>query len=123
MKKKDKKTELLEIMNIILYEYKKGIHKRQIDSCGLCKKYHNLYFCYNCPMYIFVSKNISYPCMNRKCHPIDSFSLNDEIKTKRVIEFYERVIAKIESMTINAVRKSSFKFLIKIDNEVYDEIK
>ena len=56
--------------------------------------------------------------MDRKCEPINCSCLDsDDVDLQRVILFYEKAIAKIESMSVDAVRKSSFKFLIKIDNE------
>jgi len=125
MPRKSKKTELLEIMKEILREYKLGIHRTQIDKCGLCKKYLNENIrhgngCELCPMSVFHVSTSSYPCMNRSCRPVNCSTIFNisEIELKRVITFYEEVIAKIESMSTDAVRKSNFKFLIKIDEKV-----
>lgn len=117
---KSKKTELLKIMNDILDEYENCIHRADITTCGLCVKYMNNYDCDKCPMYIFTDdRHYSYPCMNRKCVPIGcEFIDPDDIELKLVISFYKEAIAKIESMSVDAVRKSSFKFLIKIDNNI-----
>lgn len=120
MARKSKKTELLEIMTDILSEYEDCIHRADITKCGLCIKYMDNYDCDKCPMDVFGDElNFSYPCMNRNCVPVNcEFIDPDDIELKLVISFYKEIIAKIESMTTDAVRKSSFKFLIKIDNNI-----
>lgn len=125
MAKKSKKTKLLEIMIGILDEYITRSHKTQVNTCALCHEYmHSKLNCDACPMNVFKinSPCIYYPCMYRKCLPVSCEYLLSENELKRVTLFYKRAIAKIESMSTDAVRKSSFKFLIKIDNEVFDEI-
>ena len=120
MSRKSKKTVLLDIMRIILSEYKEVTHKIDITSCGLCQEFMDKdeSTCGSCPMHVF-KKHHFYPCIDRNCEPVDcNFLSPDDIDLLRVIKFYELVIARIESMSVDAVRKSSFKFLISIDNEV-----
>jgi len=124
---KSKKSILLEIMNQILHEYKSVNHHADITTCGLCREFMNREnydeSCINCPMHVFEDYDNTYPCMARKSEPVDCRFLDPKDKDlKRVIKFYEKVIAKIESMSTQAVARSSFKFLIKIDDEVYNEL-
>jgi len=123
MARRSKKDIVLEIMKDILKEYKEVRHKTDRTKCGLCVKYINQFnvTCENCPMIVFKGMHC-YPCINRKCEPVNCSGLisPDNIDLQRVIKFYKQAIAKIESMSVDAVRKSSFKFLIKIDKEVYN---
>jgi len=122
MARRSKKTILLDIMKEILDEYKKSIHRTSISNCGLCLEYrtHN---CYACPMFVFKS-NCYYACMDRKCIPTDC-ELTDpsDIELLRVKLFYKKAIAKIESMSNSNFLKTNFAFLIKIDEEVYNELR
>jgi len=119
--RKSKKSELLKIMKDILTEYKEVRHEVDITKCGLCVKYmdeDSYTSCDRCPMMVFDGYT-SYPCMSRKCEPVGCrFISPDDIDLLRVTKFYELAITKIESMSVDAVRKSSFRFLIKIDKEV-----
>jgi len=124
---KSKKTKLLTALRKILYEYRENIHRTRVNTCALCIEYivdsDYRHECSACPMVVFLPTQIDYPCQTRKCHPVDYTSLDKSwSELKRVISFYEKIIEKIESMSTDAVRKSSFKFLIKIDKEVYDNI-
>ena len=130
MSRKSKKTKLIDIMTGILREYEQDIHETSTETCGLCVEYieKNQMFgsfeeCGRCPMYAFKSHGI--PCLRRKCRPVGThFVMSDrEMKLKRVKMFYTQVIARIESMSVAAVRKSKFKFLKKIDNDVAKEFK
>lgn len=121
MSKKSKKVILLEIMKTILNEYKEVSHKVDVTKCSLCIKYMINNACNDCPMVVFdgYSPYSKYQCLSRKCEPVDcTFMSPNDIDLLRVIKFYELAIAKIESMSVNAIRKSSFKFLVRIDKEV-----
>jgi len=126
MPRKSKKSILLKILRQILNEYRENNHKARITDCALCTEYMvviNTYWdnCYGCPMVVFNPAQTDYPCLSRKCAPVDcqyGVEKNKDIELKRVIRFYEKIIERIESMSTEAVRKSSFKFMIKIDKEV-----
>ena len=129
MARRSKKEILLDAMRIILQEYKAQTHINRMDKCSLCIKFRNdeiVDSCKKCPMNLFDLDSIV-PCMQRKCYPIDCKSMNnselDGLRLKCVIQFYEQVISKIESMTNAEFLKTDFSFLIEIDNEVYDKFK
>ena len=67
--------------------------------------------------------NTFYPCTKRKCKPFScGHNPKNSIKYSKVIEFYEKAIEKVKSMTSKQLnKKDAFKFLIEIDNEVADK--
>jgi hypothetical protein len=124
-----KKLELLKAMKTILREYKKRIHHTRLDRCALCVFYHkDNYFdshekheCILCPMFVFLKDNDSYPCMERKCEPVNCWGYGsaEEDEIKKVIEFYTQAIAVVETMTYKELNeKKAFKFLVKIDRNI-----
>jgi hypothetical protein len=123
------KGKLLWAMKMILREYKKNEHKALIDHCGLCRLYNRYnkeykkHECELCPMYVFYVTDCTYPCMRRKCEPIDCYyATEDTNELKAVIELYKRAIKKVDSMTSEELNKrNAFKFLIKMDEEVAKE--
>ena len=138
-----KKSKLLVAMYAILKEYKNKTHKTSVSVCSLCDLFYdetlNLYdddgkvnTCNKCPMFVFFNpdSNNPLPCLNRKCEPVNCYLRKNEngkysketvTELKRVIKFYESAINKIETMSDRQVRESSFKFLIKIDNNIAEK--
>jgi hypothetical protein len=77
-------------------------------------------------MYVFYEKykNV-YPCMKRKCEPVDCEnggiygSTKDSNELLAVIDFYKEAISIVKNMTSEELnKKNAFKFLIKIDKVV-----
>src|ERR1035437_2496053 len=121
------KTELLQAMKKILKEYKNVKHSTTLSECSLCQLYYvRLSFngCRSCPMNIFFEDDNVFPCLNRRCAPVNcdySTSINN-IKIKAVIEFYKKAIAKVAFMKNKELNeKDAFKFLIDIDNKAADK--
>jgi hypothetical protein len=124
--KKMLKAELLTAMKTILQEYEKRTHETTCTSCELCKLYQKNYrsyhTCCKCPMYIF--RNFGeFPCSGRRCKPLSVYCQNKmPVRLKAVIEFYEKAIEKVKSMTEEELsKKNVFKFLLDIDNEIADK--
>jgi hypothetical protein len=124
-----KKLELLNAMRGILYDYENNKHRSTLDSCKLCRLYnrncpqvHKDHECSLCPMYVFFeTRNTIYPCMKRKCEPVDcdGYVTNDSNELLAVIDFYKEVISTVRNMTSEELnKKNAFKFLIKIDKKV-----
>jgi hypothetical protein len=115
------KFQLLPAMKTILQEYKDLTHRASTDHCKLCELYIYNY-CLSCPMKVFGDDDY-YPCMARKCEPLSCYSsLKDEPELKAVIEFYEKAIKRVKSMTEEELnKKDAFDFLIKIDKEVAEK--
>jgi hypothetical protein len=123
-----KKTELLKAMKKVLNEYKKNNHVARVDYCALCLLYnktddntHIGHECKFCPMFVFQNSMDWFPCMKRRCSPIDCDGdmTEDLNELKAVIDFYEEAINTVESMTASQLNESkAFMFLIKIDKLV-----
>ena len=79
-------------------------------------------------MTVFVCDPDFFPCMFRRCRPIDSNPNEDKYRKKErlqaVQEFYERMIEKVQSMSTEELQeKHAFKFLVDLDNEIADKYK
>jgi hypothetical protein len=65
-----------------------------------------------------------YPCMNRKCVPVDCYDPFVQEYLEKVIKFYEAIIKKIAGMTAKELNaEGAFKFLVDIDNEIDNKYK
>jgi hypothetical protein len=127
----NKKAKVLKAMHTILREYKEKTHNTTTDDCKLCvsflKKTGKYYFgdihvCRLCPMFAF-GKN-GFPCLIRKCAPIDCEGFYYTGELEAVIEFYELAIKKIESIdNAELIKKDGFKFLVNIDKKVAKKYK
>jgi hypothetical protein len=126
---KKNKSEIFEAMEAVLADYKNNTHKCDL-TCPLCKHYFVLTLkgCPNCPMAVFRSSKGSLPCLYRKCEPITCSPVNQNLselkktKLKAVMEFYEKAIEIVKTMTYKEINKrNAFKFLIDIDNEVAEK--
>jgi hypothetical protein len=121
------KTELLiAIINIYL-EYKDGTHKLSISKCALCRLYvrNNNYIisCDGCPMTVFKKGDKTYPCMNRKCKPVDCLNIKFNLFTceelQAVEEFYKEFIEIVKGMkAIDLKDINAFAFLKKLDRKI-----
>lgn len=123
--KTHKKTALLLAMQKVLADYRENKHRCTMD-CPICKLYNASWLdCHECPMCIFNPKDdYNLACLKRRCIPVDCEDRvhNKQIKLPAVIEFYEKAIAKVETMTYAELNKAkAFQFLIDIDNEVADK--
>ncbi len=124
-----KKTELLSAMRRILLEYKNGTHRANLDTCALCILYnkaedgkHRGHECRLCPMHVFHKQNHHYSCMSRKCEPIHCDGNEIVVEIKRVTEFYKKAIAVVKTISAEELNeKNAFKFLMKIDKDIYNE--
>ena len=100
------KIELLEAMTTTLKEYEERTHRAQLDSCQLCKLYHDGNGCSSCPMSVFEdSEGHIYPCMNRKCRPLTCSSIyypkvtKTDMRLRAVIKFYKLAIKHVKTLT------------------------
>lgn len=126
--RKTKKDILLNAMEEILREYKKKQHRAACSTCVLCNLYQNEYHqkheCYNCLMFVFDGEH-DYPCMNRRCAPVDCRS-NSKMsdKYRAVIEFYTLAIEGVKLLNSEDFKKkSTWNFLKTIDNSIADKYK
>jgi hypothetical protein len=124
-----RKLELLKALKTVLKEYKDETHRTKKDKCSLCQLYIvSDYECDRCPMFLFGdSYEHMYPCMNRKCRPVDCeaiFPMWFKEDLEKVIEFYEAIIKKVASMTTKELNaEGAFKFLVDIDDKIDKNIK
>lgn len=129
MKKVTQKT-LLQGIKKIHREYKKNEHTLDINVCPLCRMFTNdgpyADNCKNCPMQVFKGEH-NYPCMNRKCRPVNcqGYFLDIKMRDKFLpldIDFYERFIRKVETLTDEQIQApNAWKFLKGIDTRVYNK--
>lgn len=119
-----KKTELLPAMRKVLAEYRENKHRCTM-ACPLCELYNSEWDdCFRCPMSVFNAKGDNLACLSRRCVPVDCEDkvYKGQIKLQAVQEFYEKVIAKVETMTYDELNKTTaFLFLKDIDHEVADK--
>ncbi len=133
MRKPEEKKVMLDAMREVQLQYLQGTHVNKIMCCPLCCQYFENYTCKQCPMYVFhPAKLFSSGCMYRKCKPvhmvIDSTQLSllskpiginyDARDVRKVIEFYEEAINKIENMSNFRFKFTNFRFLKKIDKRI-----
>ncbi len=126
------KADLLIAMEKTLQEYKDKKHFINVSDCFLCHIFHEykywndksgLHTCQDCPMYIFKLHHI-YPCMDRRCEPIDCLGEKSLLKLRVVKEYYKRIIAKVNEISEEDLNKeNAFQFLMDIDNEIADKHK
>jgi len=124
-----KKSEVLTAFTDIYEKYKNGTHRSSVNDCALCQKYNTKFpwgafdSCTACPMYAFNNSRSFYPCLDRKCQPIDCKDPND-VNTgfglKRVTEFYAVLIQEVKNMPERGfTRKKLYAVLKRVDTEVY----
>jgi hypothetical protein len=122
---RNQKARLLSAMKKTLQEYKEKKHSTSLGSCRLCWIYRRGYYsCNDCPMSIFKDNMGIFPCMNRRCIPINCYdgAYKKNIKLQAVQEFYEKAIPIVQEMTDEQLNNSNaFHFLLDIDNEVADK--
>lgn len=113
------KEELLTAMRGVLKQYEDRTHINSMNTCPLCKLYHDSEntSCTICPMTVFDNY---IGCTERKCSPVASDDYEyDTIAYARVMEFYKIAIKAFENMTEEEINKHFDNVLMAIDNMVY----
>ena len=118
------KIILLHAIVNIYREYENKTHTLQVSRCALCVVYNknnrNTYKrnCTNCPMTVFKGTD-AYPCMNRKCRPVDCQLLSPIIdkQLNAVLNFYKKFIKVIENISEEEFQATDFKFLEDLDSK------
>jgi len=126
-----KKSQVLTAFTDIYEKYKNGTHRSSVNDCALCQKYNTKFpwgggeTCTACPMFTFNNASSFYPCLDRKCQPIDCKDPNDVdlgFGLKRVTEFYAVLIQEVSAMPEQGfTRKKLYAVLKRVDKQVYDK--
>jgi hypothetical protein len=121
---RNQKVRLLSAMHKTLQEYREKKHSTNLGSCRLCWIYRRGYYsCTDCPMSVFKDNVGQFPCMNRRCIPVNCYdgAYKKNIKLQAVQEFYEKAIPIVQEMTDEQLDGKKFQFLLDIDDEVADK--
>lgn len=129
---KPTQPQVLKLFKRVRTEYRKGEHSLSRDLCILCTTFlieDNNWSqgnCKRCPMYVFKDNGThGLPCMNRRCEPVDcgDACFDQDREINRVKKFYDEIIKVVESKTTEQLQKpSAWKFMLKIDAKVSEEI-